>query len=138
MYLEIHATKILWFFVSVLVYLVGSSETRRFTKNRYELDENQTTCKKHTRCAWPSIGSTMFYFKPRSFPLVYVGAISDSYTIPFLSRCLTKTTTKLATACKNSQTPRFLDLGVLRAFCGFLRGVLVVLFAFCRFGAKLL
>ena len=39
-YLEIHTTKIFWSFVSVLFCLVGSSKTRRFTKNTYELDEN--------------------------------------------------------------------------------------------------
>ena len=38
--LEIHTTKIFWSFVSVLFCLVGSSKTRRFTKNTYELDEN--------------------------------------------------------------------------------------------------
>ena len=56
---EIHTTKIFWSFVSVLDYLVGSSETRRFTKNRYELYENQTICKKHRRCVWLFIASTL-------------------------------------------------------------------------------
>ena len=39
-HLEIHTTKIFWSFVSVLFCLVGSSKTRRLTKNTYELDEN--------------------------------------------------------------------------------------------------
>ena len=38
-HLEIHTTKICWSFVSVLFCLVGSSKSRRFTKNIYELDE---------------------------------------------------------------------------------------------------
>ena len=57
-----------------------------------------------------------FYFKSRWFLLVYLGAISGSYTIFFYLDASQETTTKLATVCKNNQTPCFLDL---RAFAGF-------------------
>ena len=39
-YLGNHTIKIVWLFVSIVVYLLGSSETMRFTRNTYELDEN--------------------------------------------------------------------------------------------------
>ena len=60
-----------------------------------------------------------FYLKSRSLLLVYVGAISDSYTDYFLSRCLAKTTTELATMCKHKpKNPSFLDLREFAGFCG--------------------
>ena len=68
-----------------------------------------------------------FYLKSRSLLLVYVGAISDSYTDYFLSRCLSKTTTEPATMCKHKLKTQFSGFagvcGFLRAFCGFLRDV---------------
>ena len=68
-----------------------------------------------------------FYLKSRSLLLVYVCAISDSYTDYFLSRCLSKTTTELATMCKHKPKTQFSGFagvcGFLRAFCGFLRDV---------------
>ena len=81
-----------------------------------------------------------FYLKSRSLLLVYVGAISDSYTDYFLSRCLSKTTTELATMCKHKPKTQFSGFaGVLRIFAGCLRGVLVAFFfVFCRFCAKVL
>ena len=83
-------------------------------------------------------------YKSKSFPLVYVAAIFDSYTILFLSRCLAKTTMKLATVCKNKPNTLFSGgfCGFLRAFGGMLRGVCgafwLHFFPFCRFGAKVL
>ena len=84
-----------------------------------------------------------FYLKSRSLLLVYVGAISDSYTDYFLSRCLSKTTTELAAMCKHKpKNPVFWICGFLRAFCGFLRDVCGAFwscfFVFCRFCAKVL
>ena len=87
-----------------------------------------------------------FYLKSRSLLLVYVGAISDSYTDYFLSRCLSKTTTELATKCKHKPKPQFSGFagvcGFLRAFCGFLRDVCGAFWSrllfFCRFCAKVL
>ena len=77
-----------------------------------------------------------FYLKSRSLLLVYVGAISDSYTDYFLSRCPSKTTTELATVCKHKPKSQFSGFagvcGFLWAFCGFFRdvcgGVLVAFF----------
>ena len=79
-----------------------------------------------------------FYLKSRSLLLVYVGAISDSYIDYFLSRCLSKTTTELATMCKHKPKTQFSGFagvcgvfaGVLRIFAGCLRGVLVAFFLF--------
>ena len=88
-----------------------------------------------------------FYLKSRSLLLVYVGAISDSYTDYFLSRCPSKTTTELATMCKHKPKKNsFLDLrefaGFCGRFCGFLRDVCGAFwsccFVFCRFCAKVL
>jgi len=68
-----------------------------------------------------------FYLKSRSLLLVYVGVISDSYIDYFLSRCLSKTTTELATMCKHKPKTQFSGFagvcGFLRAFFGFLRDV---------------
>ena len=85
-----------------------------------------------------------FYLKSRSLLLVYVGAISDSYTDYFLSRCLSKTTTELAAMCKHKpKNPVFwicgslrVFAGVLRIFAGCLRGVLVVFFCFLQILCK--
>ena len=88
-----------------------------------------------------------FYLKSRSLLLVYVGAISDSYIDYFLSRCLSKTTTELATMCKHKPKTQFSGFagvcGFLRAFCGFLRDVCGAFWSrffvfFCRFCAKVL
>ena len=87
-----------------------------------------------------------FYLKSRSLLLVYVGAISDSYTDYFLSRCLSKTTTELAAMCKHKPKTQFSGFagvcGFLRAFCGFLRDVCGAFwscfFVFCRFCVKVL
>ena len=62
-----------------------------------------------------------------SFPLVYVGVVSDSYFTFFKSRCLAKTTTKLGMVYrvqKQTKHPVFWICGPLRAFCGFLAGCL--------------
>ena len=85
-----------------------------------------------------------FYLKSRSLLLVYVGAISDSYTDYFLSRCPSKTTTELATMCKHKPKKTVfwicgslrVFVGVLRIFAGCLRGVLVVLFCFLQILCK--
>ena len=88
-----------------------------------------------------------FYLKSRSFLLVYVGVISDSYTDYFLSRCLSKTTTELATMCKHKpKKPSFLDLrefagfcGRFADFCGMFAGRFGRVFLFfCRFCVKVL
>ena len=87
-----------------------------------------------------------FYLKSRSLLLVYVGAISDSYTDYFLSRCHSKSTTELATMCKHKLKTQFSGFagvcGFLRAFCGFLRDVCGAFWSwfcvFCRFCAKVL
>ena len=65
-----------------------------------------------------------FYLKSRSLLLVYVGAISDSYTDYFLSRCLSKTTTELATTsmCKHKPKALFSGFADLQAFCGMFAG----------------
>ena len=90
------------------------------------------------------LGFHWFYLKSRSLLLVYVGAISDSYTDYFLSRCLSKTTTELATMCKHKPKKKtaFWICGSLRAFCGFLRDVCGAFWSwfcvFCRFCAKVL
>ena len=75
-----------------------------------------------------------FCLKYRSLLLVYVGAISDSYTDYYLSRCLAKTTTELATMCKHKPKTMFSGFagvcGFLRIFAGCLQGVLVAFFVF--------
>ena len=67
-----------------------------------------------------------FCLKYRSLLLVYVGAISDSYTDYYLSRCLAKTTTELATMCKHKPKTMFSGFagvcGFLRVFCGMFAG----------------
>ena len=81
-----------------------------------------------------------FYLKSRSLLLVYVGAISDSYIDYFLSRCLSKTTTELATMCKHMPKTMFSgfagECGFLRIFAGCLRGVLVAFFCFLQILCK--
>ena len=85
-----------------------------------------------------------FYLKSRSLLLVYVGAMSDSYTDYFLSRCLSKTTTELATMCKHKPKKKVFWIcgslrvfaGVLRIFAGCLRGVLVVILCFLQILCK--
>ena len=59
-----------------------------------------------------------FYFKSRSFPLVYVGAISDSYNIFVYLDASQKLLRNWLLCVKTIQTPCFLDLRACAGFCG--------------------
>ena len=92
--------------------------------------------RRNRRCVWTSIA--WFNLKSRSLLLVYVGAISDSYTDYFLSRCLAKTTTELATTsmCKHKPKALFSGFADLQAFCGMFAGRFGRLFCFWQILCK--
>ena len=134
------------YYQNILVVCVGTILFGRFFGNQafHKMSHRRTWWKlgdmrRNRRCVWTSIA--WFNLKSRSLLLVYVGAISDSYTDYFLSRCLAKTTTELATTsmCKHKPKALFSGFADLQAFCGMFAGRFGRLFfVFGRFCANVL
>ena len=87
-------------------------------------------CEENKRCVWPSMGSTL---NP-GHSCLFTGMQFLTPILFFFFGCLAKASAELATMCKHKPETLFSGFagvcGFLRAFCGFLRGVLVALFLF--------